>query len=580
VRRRLAVLAAIVTLAGACTSSGTSAVIPSTGARATDTGSRPPAETPSASPSVAPSAGGETADALIEQTCQGNSQEVLLRTWRGIMPGRSGNLQIVSRFPDYIGAGLTHSSPYDYTQEVPFFLYGPGYVKPGVYAKPVTLADLAPTTGALLNFPFDAPDGTSQAEALEPGRPLPKLVVTLVWDSGGMDVLNAWPKEWPYLRSIMGDGAWFSHASVGASPSNTPTGHAIIGTGAFPADNGMVDEYVKVNNRIEKPNANGPAFMIAPTLADLYDRAMHNDPVVGGLASLSAHIMMIGHGSEWNGGDKDIAVTREKEGASTGGDDSAVKWNLTSGMAPFYRMPSYVNQLPPIDRFNEQLDAMDGARDGKWRDNSIEQFNKGFDTPARTPFQTQLFEKVIQEEGFGADATPDLLYLNYKAIDVVGHAFSANGIEMSDALKIQDQALQQLIDFLNLTVGRGQWVIALTADHGTNLNPEVSGAFQIDTGSIEDLLNQQFDDGDDVPLIDKFRTTEFWLNEDELAQSGHDLLDVSNFLLSLTQGQTFKSGNEPLPGHENDTVFAGAFPTSLMDRLPCLPQARTAAQSG
>jgi hypothetical protein len=239
-------------------------------------------------------------------------------------------------------------------------------------------------------------------------------------------------------------------------------------------------------------------------------------------------------------------------------------------------MPSYVNRLPPIDRFNEQLDAMDGARDGKWRDNSIEQFNKGFDTPARTPFQTQLFEKVIQEEGFGADATPDLLYLNYKAIDVVGHAFSANGIEMSDALKIQDQALQQLIDFLNRTVGRGQWVIALTADHGTNLNPEVSGAFQIDTGSIEDLLNQQFDDGDDVPLIDKFRTTEFWLNEDELAQSGHDLLDVSNFLLSLTQGQTFKSGNEPLPGHENDTVFAGAFPTSLMDRLPCLPQARTA----
>jgi hypothetical protein len=574
-------LAAIVTLAGACTSAGTSTVIPRTGAPASEAPSSGAPTSPqsmsTASPSAASPPGGASTDALIMQTCRNNSQEVLLRTWRGIMPGRSGNLQIISRFPDYIGAGLTHSSPYDYTQEVPFFLYGPGYVKPGVYDKPVTLADLAPTTGALLNFPFDAPDGTSQAQALEPGRSLPKLVVTLVWDSGGMDVLNTWPKDWPYLKSIMGDGAWFSHASVGASPSNTPTGHAIIGTGAFPADNGMVDEYVKVNNRIEKPNANGPAFMIAPTLADLYDRAMHNEPVVGGLASLSAHIMMIGHGSEWNGGDKDIAVTREKEGASTGGDDSAVKWNLTSGMAPFYRMPSYVNQLPPIDRFNEQLDAMDGARDGKWRDNSIEQFNKGFDTPARTPFQTQLFEKVIQEEGFGADATPDLLYLNYKAIDVVGHAFSANGIEMSDALKIQDQALQQLTDFLNRTVGRGQWVMALTADHGTNLNPEVSGAFQIDTGSIEDLLNQEFDDGDDVPLIEKFRTTEFWLNEDELAQTGHDLLDVSNFLLSLTQGQTFKSGNEPLPGHENDTVFAGAFPTSLMDRLPCLPQARTAS---
>jgi hypothetical protein len=574
--RRRAVALALLLLAGACTSGG-SASPPTSAAgsagSATGGGQSPSGTSPSPSPQDTTAA----TEALIKQTCADNSHEVLLRTWRGIMPGRSGNLQIISRFPDYIGAGLTHSSPYDYTQEIPFFLYGPGYIKPGTYAKPVTLADLAPTTGDLIDFPFDAPDGTSQTEALEPGRPLPKLVVTLVWDSGGMDVLNTWPKEWPYLHSIMGDGAWFTHATVGASPSNTPTGYAMIGTGAFPADNGMVDEYVKVNNRIEKPNANGPAFMVAPTLADLYDRAMGNEPVIGGLASLSAHIMMIGHGSEWNGGDQDIAVAREKEDATTGGNDSAVSWNLTSGMAPFYRMPSYVNHLPPIDQFNDQLDAMDGARDGMWRDNSIEQFNNGFDTPARTPFQTQLFEKVIQEEGFGADDVPDLLYLNYKAIDVIGHAFSANGIEMSDALKVQDQHLKILMDFLDETVGKGKWVLALTADHGTNLDPAVSGAFQIDTASIEDLLNARFDDGDDVPLIEKFRTTEFWLNEDELAQSGHDLVDVSNFLLSLTEAQTTKTGNEPAPGHEDDTVFAGAFPTSLMDRLPCLKEARASS---
>jgi predicted AlkP superfamily pyrophosphatase or phosphodiesterase len=571
VRRLISGTAALLLLVGACTSAQNPASTPAAGSTGSSAGG---GQSPSGATPVTPPPAGAGEGALIKRTCQENSHEVLLRTWHGIMPGRSGNLQIISRYPDYIGAGLTHSSPYDYTQEVPMFLYGPGFIKPGTYSKPVTLADLAPTTGALLRFPFDAPDGTAQTQALAPDRPLPKLIVTLVWDSGGKDVLDIWPKDWPYLRSIMGDGAWFTHATVGASPSNTPTGHAIIGTGAFPADNGMVDEYVKVNNRIEKPNANGPAFMVLPTIADLYDRAMNNKPVVGALASLSAHIMMIGHGSEWNGGDKDIAVAREKEGASTGGNDSAVNWNLTSGMAPFYEMPRYVNSLPTIDGFNQELDALDGARDGMWRDNSIEQFNNGFDTPARTPFQTQLFEKVISEEGFGADDVPDLLYLNYKAIDVIGHAFSANGIEMSDALRIQDQALKVLVDFLNETVGKGQWVMALTADHGTNLNPAVSGAFQIDTGSIEDLLNQRFDDGDNVPLIEKFRTTEFWLNEDELAQSGSDLVDVSNFLLSLTESQTFKPGGEPQPGHEDDPVFSGAFPTSLMDHLPCLPEAR------
>jgi predicted AlkP superfamily pyrophosphatase or phosphodiesterase len=571
VRRRTVWVAALVILAGSCTS-------PSPDPDASDPAPTPPGRPPTAgaSPSatsVAPS-GGATVQALLEQTCRENSHEVLLRTWRGIMPDRSGNLQIVSRFPDYIGAGLTHSSPYDYTQEVPFFLYGPGYIEPGVYDKAVTLADLAPTTGVLLDFPFDAPDGSAQMQALQPQRPLPRLIVTVVWDSGGINVLDEWPRDWPYLRSIMPDGAWFSRASVGASPSNTPVGHATIGTGAFPATTGMVDEYLKVNNRIEKPNANGPAFMIAPALADLYDRAMDNEPVVGALASLSAHIMMIGHGSQWSGGDRDIAITREKEDAATGGDDSAVSWNLTSGMAPFYEIPDYVNELPPIDEFNDEVDAMDGARDGRWRDNPIAQFNGGFDTPARTPFQTQLFQRVIEQEGFGADEVPDLLYLNYKAIDVIGHAFSVNGVEMSDALRVQDHHLQVLIDFLNRTVGSERWVLALTADHGTNMDPAVSGAFQIDTGSLEELLSREFDDGDDVPLIEKFRTTELWLNEDELAEGGHDLLDVSNFLLGLTQDQTFKQGREPAAGHGGDTVFAGAFPTSLMDRLPCLPEAR------
>jgi predicted AlkP superfamily pyrophosphatase or phosphodiesterase len=564
VRRPGVAAAALLLLTGACSSGSTTSTLE-------------PGAQSSSSATASPSPAGAATQALIKQTCADNTHEVLLRTWRGIMPGRSGDLQIISKFPDYIGSGLTHSSPYDYTQEVPFFLYGPGYIKPGTYDKPVTLADLAPTTGALLHFPFAAPDGTAQTEALQPGRPLPKLIVTLVWDSGGMDVLNTWPKDWPYLKSIMGKGAWFTHATVGASPSNTPTGHAMIGTGAFPADNGMVDEYVKVNNRIEKPNANGPAFMFLPTIADLYDRAMHNAPIVGGLATLSAHLMMIGHGSEWNGGDKDIAVAREKENAATGGDDSAVSWNLTSAMKPFYEMPKYVNDLPPIDRYNAQLDAMDGARDGKWRQNSIAQFNNGFDTPARTPFQTQLFEKVISQEKFGADNVPDLLYLNYKAIDVIGHAFSANGIEMSDALKVQDEHLRILIDFLNRTVGKGNWVMALTADHGTNIDPAVSGAFQIDNTAIENLLNQKFDDGDNVPLIDKFRTTEFWFNESELAQSGHDLVDVANYLMSLTEAQTAKATRPPLPGHENDLVFAGAFPTSLMDQLPCLPEARASA---
>ena len=40
---------------------------------------------------------------------------------------------------------------------------------------------------------------------------------------------------------------------------------------------------------------------------------------------------------------------------------------------------------------------------GKWRDNDIEELLQGFDTPARTPYQQRVVERVVRQEGFGAD---------------------------------------------------------------------------------------------------------------------------------------------------------------------------------
>ncbi len=526
------------------------------------------------SPTAVPT--GTTSKALAEEVCSQVPHEILLRTWRGVFPGRSGDIQIIPTFPNFVSGGLTHSTPYDYTQDVPLLLYAPGYVKPGVYPQPITLADVAPTTAQFLKYDFHAPDGTAQTHAFLPatGRPLPRLVVTLIWDSGGMDVLNTWKNEWPYLRSLMPHGAWFTHVSVGSSPSNTPTGHSIIGTGAFPMRTGMADEYIRMNGRIQKPNENGPGFMLEPTLADLYDRAMGNAPLAGAIATLAAHIMMLGHGSQWGGGDKDIAITREKQFAATAGAEST-SWNLTTDMAPFYTLPAYVNSLPPIDAYTRALDQADGKIDGLWRTDSIAQLSNGFDTPARTPFQTKLIETVIQHEGFGADATPDLLYLNYKAIDTIGHLFSLNSPEMSDAVRYQDEALRQLVAFLNQQVGKGKWAMVLTADHGTQYDPAVSHAFLIDIDTLTQDIQKTFDSDDDgVPLIQRVRPTEIWLDDAELKDNGYTLTQVSQYLMNLTQADTIKVGREPDPATASATVFSGAFPSSILSKLPCLPEAR------
>ncbi|HEY2803112.1 MAG TPA: alkaline phosphatase family protein, partial [Actinomycetota bacterium] len=365
-------------------------------------------------------------------------------------------------------------------------------------------------------------------------------------------------------------GALYTNATSGSSPSNTPPIHATIGTGAFPSRSGIADDYARIAGGIQKPYELGPGVLMEPTLADLYDRDMGNRPVVGAVATLDAHLGMLGHGSLWGGGDKDIAVTRELTNAGTAGAEG-FKWDLSPAMAPYYRFPSYVNDVPGFQSDLQKLDLLDGQDDNKWRNNPIDQMHQGFDTPARTPYQTRIIEQVISREGFGKDSVPDLLYLNYKAIDTIGHLFSLNSLEMKDAVSYQDVALRQLVDFLNRVVGQNRWVMALTADHGHQYDPAVSGAFLIGIDQLQADIEKRFDtDGDGVPVVQKMRTTQLWVNQAELAQNGYTLDQVAQYISQLTEADTVKPTETIQPGHAGDRVFEAAFPTTLMPHLPCL----------
>ena len=68
-----------------------------------------------------------------------------------------------------------------------------------------------------------------------------------------------------------------------------------------------------------------------------------------------------------------------------------------------------------------------------------------------------------------------------------------------------------------------------------------------------------------------------FLNEDEVAANGTTIDDIARFAQALTQAQTAGGGITPNPGQENDPVFAAVFPSSIMEHLPCLPEAAKAS---
>jgi hypothetical protein len=510
---------------------------------------------------------------LIRAVCS-IPTEWLQRTWRGWDPGRGPELQILPIQPNFVGSGLPHVGPWPYVQDVPMFWYGPGYIRArGPVQRPVTLAGIAPTQAQLLHYDFRPIDGTPMTEALVPGiaaKQPPKLLVTLVWDAGGRDVLNTWPHDWPYLKSLIPQGTWYEHASVGSSPTSTAQDHATIGTGDFPDHHLLVAHRLRIGGTITTPWAIGPAFLDQPTLADLYDRAMGNKPIVGTSATVNIHLGMMGHGAFFNGGDRDIAMTRSITQATTLTDEG-FKWNLPANIQRYYTLPPYLNDVPGFKTDVRKLDAHDGKIDQKWRTNDIAQLLQGFDTPARIPYQERVIESVIANEGFGQDAVPDLLFLNFKEIDYISHIWSMNSLEMKDAVDYQDAALKRFVGYLDRVVGKGNWAMVLTADHGAAIAPSVSGGFQISSGSLAAQINAQFDhDGDAQHVVQLVQPTQIFMDMKELAQNGATLDDVARFITTLTERDTAGIGVQVDPAHANDRVFTAAFPSALMTRLPCL----------
>jgi hypothetical protein len=158
--------------------------------------------------------------------------------------------------------------------------------------------------------------------------------------------------------------------------------------------------------------------------------------------------------------------------------------------------------------------------------------------------------------------------VNYKVLDKVGHLWSVNGREMRDTLRWQDEYLGRLIEILDVRVGRGRWALLLTADHGHQYDPKVSGAFRIAHGQLRHAIDDRFDDGDGQRVTQAVHSTQVFLDLEELADVGASVDEVARFLLDFTQSDGARYGaTEVEPGAR---VFDAVIPRGSLAELPCI----------
>lgn len=486
---------------------------------------------------------------------------------RGYHPERSGQISFLPATPIYFsggGDGWSHSGPWPYLQEVPLVFYGPGFVDDAgvIDGAGHTLADVAPTLAALLRGSLSKTDGSVLEEVAELRRairsPIPRLILTMVWDGAGWNTLRAHPDAWPNLARMMEEGVTYT-ADVGSSPSVTPAIHTTLGTGVFPSTHAITGVPVLDDSGVAvDPFLDGGSgrFMEASALAERWDEQTGNEAMIGMVGHVPWHLGMIGVGAEREGGDADHAAWLDLE---------SNHW-ITN--RDHYALPAEFGDQSSFQNRIDQFDKTDGSYDQEWMGVPTLDPSRREELPVFAQHHTEQLVSLMEMEGYGRDGTADLMFTNYKQIDLLGHHFNMASPQVEAAIASTDDQLGALLDHLDREVGRGNYVVVMTADHGQQPSAEAVDAYGIDSNRMFAYLEDRFG-----PVIQDVAPTEVFVDEAALATTGRSIEDIARFLGDYRLGDNATTIGEEVFGagayDPFDRLMAMSIPSRLLSEVSC-----------
>ena len=411
-------------------------------------------------------------------------QDFLERFARAYFPGRSGQIVVVPKEGHIItkrgpAQHYMHGSPWPYDSRIPFLFYGPRFVRPGTFSEPVVLQDMAPTLAELLGVPMPATSvGRSQSTILKARTEPPRLILLAVLDGMRPDYFDRHAAALPTLDRLRRQGAWFSNARLNYLPTITSVGHTTVATGADPRVHGIVAnasfDWV-ADRATEAYPGLSPRHLMALTLADVWNIQTKGRAVIIGQGSTArAAIPLAGHGSCVLNGRPVIAASYNLEKG---------EWETNSEC---YRLPDYLK-----DQNARQL--WEGT-DGLWMGHPIGTSDEVRGSALFSKFETDALRLMIEREPLGADDVADLVLVNLKTPDYVGHRYGPDSPELAATLAALDRDVAGVIAAIEDKVGHDRYVLAVTADHGMPPEPDArKGQQRVYTEDIIRLIHRKFD---------------------------------------------------------------------------------------
>ena len=349
----------------------------------------------------------------------------------------------------------------------------------------------------------------------------PKLVVGLVVDQMRWDYLYRYYDLYQSnggFKRLLSQGFSCENASVPYIPSFTACGHASIYTGSVPAIDGITgndwwdydlskemycseDDSVRTIGSATQAGQMSPRNLLVTTIGDELHLANNfHSKVIGIALKDRSAIFPAGHSAN----------------AAYWYDDKTGDWITSS----YYMndLPQWVkdlnqkklvnnyyqqnwNTLYPIDQYVQSAGDVEPYEYRPFGKTgfpyNLQQFvDKNYEILAVTPygnsFTFDMAKAAINGEHLGKDSSTDLLAISLSTPDYIGHTFGPNSVEAEDDFLRLDKDIGAFLDYLDQQIGKGQYLLFLTADHGVVQVPAFLKEHKIPAGNVDDekITNQ------------------------------------------------------------------------------------------
>ena len=298
------------------------------------------------------------------------------------------------------------------------------------------------------------------AALAQPARP--KLVVGIVVDQMRWDYMHYYHDQFGAdgFNRLLGEGYSCNNCIIDYVPTVTACGHASVYTGSTPAFHGIAgnnyyihgkqvssvqdDEALTVGSATSA-GKRSPRNLLATTIGDELRLATRFASRVFGVAIKDrAAILPAGHSA-----------------------NGAFWCDRKSGC--FVTSNYYMTQLPPyVQAFNSR---------------HAEVMKTNFSNePEGVSLTFELATEILKNERLGQMGATDMLAISISSTDMIAHTFGTRSPETDASYIRLDHELAKFFRTLDETVGKGNYLLFLTADHGGTNNAIYSSEHHIPTG--------------------------------------------------------------------------------------------------